>query len=131
MDHPRLKRFQLVFFDLGLARDAVHKAKSLKTGAAAAGAKSLQSCPTLCDPIGSSPLGSPVPGILQARGRQVTCFQIPTPPFLGASSQANHRNPLSPRFFLLPTYLPIHPSIHPSSTFIYHSRSWHRGKEEV
>ena len=30
-------------------------------------AKSLQSCPTLCDPIDSSPLGSSVPGILQAR----------------------------------------------------------------
>jgi len=30
-------------------------------------AKSLQSCPTLCDPTDGSPLGSPVPGILQAR----------------------------------------------------------------
>ena len=35
--------------------------------AAAAAAKSLQSCPTLCDPIDGSPTGSPVPGILQAR----------------------------------------------------------------
>ena len=35
--------------------------------AAAAAAKSLQSCPTLCDPIDSSPPASPVPGILQAR----------------------------------------------------------------
>ena len=35
--------------------------------AAAAAAKSLQSCPTLCDPIEGSPSGSPVPGILQAR----------------------------------------------------------------
>ena len=35
--------------------------------AAAAAAKSLQSCPTLCDPIDSSSPGSPVPGILQAR----------------------------------------------------------------
>ena len=33
----------------------------------AATAKSLQSCPTLCDPIDGSPPGSPVPGILQAR----------------------------------------------------------------
>ena len=33
----------------------------------AAAAKSLQSCPTLCDPIDSSPSGSTVPGILQAR----------------------------------------------------------------
>ena len=35
--------------------------------AAAAAAKLLQSCPTLCDPIDGSPPGSPVPGILQAR----------------------------------------------------------------
>ena len=35
--------------------------------AAAAAAESLQSCPTLCDPVGGSPPGSPVPGILQAR----------------------------------------------------------------
>ena len=35
--------------------------------AAAAAAKSLQSCPTLGDPIDGSPPGSPVPGILQAR----------------------------------------------------------------
>ena len=34
---------------------------------AAAAAKSLQSCPTLCDPIDGSLPGSPVPGILQAR----------------------------------------------------------------
>ena len=33
---------------------------------AAAAAKSLQSCPTLCDPIDDSPPGSAVPGILQA-----------------------------------------------------------------
>ena len=35
--------------------------------AAAAAAKSLQSCLTLCDPIDGNPPGSPVPGILQAR----------------------------------------------------------------
>ena len=35
--------------------------------AAATAAKSLQSCPTLCDPRDGSPPGSPVPGILQAR----------------------------------------------------------------
>ena len=34
---------------------------------ATAAAKSLQSCPTMWDPIDSSPTGSPVPGILQAR----------------------------------------------------------------
>ena len=37
------------------------------TAAAAAAAKSLQSCPTLCNPIDGSPPSSPVPGILQAR----------------------------------------------------------------
>ena len=39
----------------------------IKNAAAAAAAKLLQSCPTLCDPIDSSPSGSPIPGILQAR----------------------------------------------------------------
>ena len=39
----------------------------VRTSVAAAGAKSLQSCLTLCDPIDGSPSGSPVPGILQAR----------------------------------------------------------------
>ena len=34
---------------------------------AAAAAKSLQSCPTLCDPIDGRPPGSAIPGILQAR----------------------------------------------------------------
>ena len=41
--------------------------------AAAAAAKSLQSCPTLCDPIDGSPPGSPVPGILQARTLAMGC----------------------------------------------------------
>ena len=46
-----------------------HCFKVLVTGVqyAAAAAKSLQLCPTLCDPIDGSPPGSPVPGILQAR----------------------------------------------------------------
>ena len=44
-----------------------HRPIKITYAAAAAAAKSLQSCLTLCDPIGGSPLGSPVPGILQAR----------------------------------------------------------------
>ena len=40
---------------------------NLEAYAATATAKSLQSCPTLCDPIDGSPQGSPIPGILQAR----------------------------------------------------------------
>ena len=39
----------------------------MSAAAAAAAAKLLQSCPTLCDPIDGSPPGSPIPGILQAR----------------------------------------------------------------
>ena len=40
--------------------------KSATRAAAAAAAKPLQPCPTLCDPIDGSPPGSPIPGILQA-----------------------------------------------------------------
>ena len=45
---------------------------------AAAAAKSLQSCPTLCDPIDSSPPGSPVPGILQARTLEWVAISLST-----------------------------------------------------
>ena len=45
----------------------IDKKSPTGTAAAAAAAKSLQSCPTLGDPRDSSPPGSPVPGILQAR----------------------------------------------------------------
>ena len=45
----------------------VEPVSSKRNAAAAAAAKSHQSCPTLCDPRDGSPPGSPVPGILQAR----------------------------------------------------------------
>ena len=45
--------------------------------AAAAAAKSLQSCPTLCDPTDGSPLGSSVPGILQARTLEWVAISFP------------------------------------------------------
>ena len=48
------------FDDLSIGVSGVFKSP-------AAAAKSLQSCPTLCDPTDGSPSGSPVPGILQAR----------------------------------------------------------------
>ena len=47
-----------------------HKERTAAAAAAvavAAAAKSLHSCPTLCEPIDGSPPGSPVPGTLQAR----------------------------------------------------------------
>ena len=52
------------YLTLGIFSDTGER---LTTAFAAAAAKSLQSCPTLCDPIDSSPAGSPIPGILQAR----------------------------------------------------------------
>ena len=39
-------------------------------------AKSLQSCPTLCDPIDGSPPGSPIPGILQTRTLECTAISF-------------------------------------------------------
>ena len=43
------------------------RGRECMSAAAAAAAKSLQVCPTLCDPMDGSPPGSPIPGILQAR----------------------------------------------------------------
>ena len=43
---------------------------------AAAAAKSLQSCPTLCDPIDGSPPGSSLPGILQARTLELVAISF-------------------------------------------------------
>ena len=51
----------------GAWRATVHGGHKQSDTAAAAAAKSLQSCPTLCDPKDGSPPGSPIPGILQAR----------------------------------------------------------------
>ena len=48
----------------------------------AAAAKSLQSCPTLCDPIDSSPPGSPIPGILQARTLEWVAISFSVQKFL-------------------------------------------------
>ena len=45
--------------------------------AAAAAAKSLQLCPTLCNPTDSSPPGSPIPGILQARTLEWVAISSP------------------------------------------------------
>ena len=51
--------------------------KHLISFAAAAAAKSLQSCPTLCNPIDGSPPGSPVPEIHQARTLEWVPFPSP------------------------------------------------------
>ena len=55
------------------------KSLQMVTAAAAAAAKSLQSCLTLCNPIDDSPPSFPVPGILQARTLEL---QFPSPLFI-------------------------------------------------
>ena len=45
----------------------------------AAAAMSLQSCPTLCNPIDGSPPGSPIPGILQARTLEWVAISFSNP----------------------------------------------------
>ena len=55
------------FFSTSVGSSTKQESSRKTSDAAAAAANSLQSCPTLCDPIDGSPLGSPVPGILQVR----------------------------------------------------------------
>ena len=65
----QLLHWQIIFFYLifKITDDYFVAGMAFHAISSAAAAKSLQSCPTLCDPIDSSPPGSPVPGILQAR----------------------------------------------------------------
>ena len=53
--------------NLGKLWEVVKDREAWRAQSAAAAAKSLQLCPTLCDPIDGSPPGSAIPGILQAR----------------------------------------------------------------
>ena len=66
LSHPYMTTGKTIAW---MRRTFVDKVMSLLFNmlSAAAAAKSLQSCTTLCDPIDGSPPGSPVPGILQAR----------------------------------------------------------------
>jgi len=68
--HKWLFKFKLIKFKISSFSPISTFKCSLDTGEhsyAAAAAKSLQSCPTLCDSIDGSPPGSTIPGILQAR----------------------------------------------------------------
>ena len=58
-----------IFFTAEFTRNLLKTFRLLQlcSALAAVAAKSLQSCPTLCDPIDGSPPGSPIPGILQAK----------------------------------------------------------------
>ena len=64
---PREIHYVYVFTNLVSFKAFFQFSSSVNTAAAAAAAESLQSCPTLRDPIDVSPRGSPAPGILQAR----------------------------------------------------------------
>ena len=58
---------ELLYWKIQIENISINADSFYCTAAAAAAAKSLQSCPTLCDPIDGSAPGSPMPGILQAR----------------------------------------------------------------
>ena len=64
MDGMKKKIIESIHIIVDQAEDRISE---LEVAAAAAAAKSLQSCLTLCDPIDGSPPGSPIPGILQTR----------------------------------------------------------------
>ena len=62
--------YQVLYFVVVLKQEGKGQEQPLKEWYDHAAAKSLQSCPTLCDPTDGSPPGSPIPGILQARTLQ-------------------------------------------------------------
>ena len=62
----RLQQYMNSFQMFNLVLEKAGKPEIKLPSSTATAAKSLQSCPTLCDPIDGSPPGSPVPGILQA-----------------------------------------------------------------
>ena len=61
----------------GDTKENIPRALRIAFDTTAAAAKSLQSCPTLCDPRDGSPPGSPIPGILQARTLEWLPFPSP------------------------------------------------------
>ena len=63
----RPETIELLEENIGRTFDDINQSKIFYGPSPAATAKSLQSCPSLCDPRDGSPPGSPVPGILQAR----------------------------------------------------------------
>ena len=74
-------------------------------------AKSLQSCPTLCDPIDGSPPGSPVPGILQARTRVgchflLQCMKVSSESEVAQSCPTSRPRGLQPPRLLRPWDFP-------------------------
>ena len=76
--------------------------RSAAAAAAAAASKSLQSCSTLCDPIDGSPLGSSVPGILQAASRESSLlFRLERGPGIALQAIQEKKALSSRAFFFL------------------------------
>ena len=71
LTHPKIYELEIILIQSNYHNitkyDYLWKYIPMNKKVATAAAKSLQSCPTLCDPVDGSPPGSPVPGILQAR----------------------------------------------------------------
>ena len=75
--HPCIKHLKALFISKISPNCYIFSGIQQNAAAAAAAAKSLQPCPTLCDPIDGSPPGSTVPGILQARTLEWVPFPSP------------------------------------------------------
>ena len=94
-----------------------HSCPGPEVQAATAAAKSLQSCPTLCDPRDDSPPGSPVPGILQARTLEWVAISF-SKKFKGPSEKTW---PPDHGYLLSFSSIPSDPLFHPR-------RLWVRGR---
>ena len=91
-------------------------------------AKSLQSCPTLCDPIDGSPPGSPVPGILQPRTLEwVAIFSYPF--YTWCCISVSPKLPVQPRPLPFPDLCPHSCSLQENISFLGCAQS--RGPEEM
>ena len=71
------KHIKYTVYQLLSSLDTINQERGLGSAAAAAAAKSLQSCPTLYDPTDGSPPGTAVLGILQARTLEWVAFPSP------------------------------------------------------
>ena len=102
---------------------------SLPLPAAAAAAKSLQSCPTLWDPRDGSPPGSPIPGVLQARTLEWVAISfssnsLPSPLKVSETKSASQFPEPSQSCYLsihtfLPTKTPPPPQMLPATALIF------------
>ena len=138
-----LQALALYFPSLHFPHSKHHAVGFPKMASAAAAAKLLQSCPTLCDPTDGSPPGSPVPGILQARTLEWVAIYISNAQkwkvkvkslgrvlFIATPWTAAYQAALSMGFsrHLCPKHQPLFichglPNLYPVETFLLSSKS--------